>query len=363
MLSPADINVPQSSSTLTVRAFNVLTSASKAPLALFSEPVLPGRVLLDHVPAYAFLIEHNESQRRVMFDLGPRKDKDGFAPQLHAAVLSIPGYELHVERDIVEQLQDGGVDLDSIQAVIWSHTHLDHTGDMSKWPSSTKLVIGPGSDRRGYPTVPDAVLLDSDFAGRQVEELSFTDSSLKVAGHSAIDFFKDGSLYIIDMPGHCPGHIVALARVKPDSFILFGGDTCHHQGQIRPNEHIHRSYPCPDDILLSARKSVSTEYFPSPLHPGTNEFDLSKRTTPLLTIPPPPSAYHDREQAIESQRTLSVLDAHTDVFLVTAHDLTLEGIIDLYPATLNDWKEKGWKKKAMWSFADVKSKAFIFSPC
>ncbi|KAL0564149.1 hypothetical protein V5O48_017902 [Marasmius crinis-equi] len=233
---------------------------------------------------------------------------------------------------------------------------------MSKWPSSTKLVVGPGSDRKGYPTHPDAVMLDSDFAGREVEELNFAHSNLKIAGNSAIDFFNDGSFYIIDMPGHCPGHIVALARVKPDSFLLLGGDTCHHPGQIRPNEHIHKSYPCPGHILESTRKSVSAEHFATP-GATSEEFDLSKRDTPLLSVPPPPSAYQDREQSIESQRVLGVFDAHKDIFVMAAHDVTLVGVVGLFPETLDDWKKKGWKEKAVWAFLEESNKAFRFSPC
>ncbi|KAF5366426.1 hypothetical protein D9758_009780 [Tetrapyrgos nigripes] len=358
MSSPSEITIPPSNSTVSVKAFNILTSTSSVPANVFVEPVLPGRDTMYTLPAYSFLIEHGK--RRVMFDLGPRKDMENFSPKLKEGFPSHPGFNLPVEKDVVEQLTEGGVELESVDAVIWSHTHLDHTGDMSKWPSSTRLIVGPGSDRRGYPTIPDAVLLDSDFAGREVEELNFANSNLKIAGVPGIDFFSDGSLYIIDMPGHCPGHIVALARVKPDSFLLLGGDTCHHPGQIRPNKHIHKSYPCPGHILESTRKSVSAEHFSTP---GTTEFDLSKRDTPLLSVPSPPSAYQDREQSIESQRLLSVLDAHKDIFVITAHDSTLVGIVGLFPETLDDWKEMRWKEKVIWVFLDESNRAFRFSPC
>lgn len=64
-----------------------------------------------------------------------------------------------------------------------SHTHFDHvgeqstlglhrrsilisdmtTGDMTLFPARTKLLIGKGTDRRVFPTVPDATLLKGDF--------------------------------------------------------------------------------------------------------------------------------------------------------------------------------------------------------
>ncbi|KAK1226013.1 hypothetical protein PQX77_011031, partial [Marasmius sp. AFHP31] len=119
---------------------------------------------------------------------------------------------------------------------------------------------------------------------------------------------------------HAAGHIAALARVKPDSFILLGGDTFHHTGQIRPNPHIHKTYPPTKELVEAAKNSVSAEYFAAP---GETEFDLTKRETPLLSVPPPPSGYQDREVAIKSQRAASVIDAHKDIFVVAAHDVTL----------------------------------------
>jgi len=44
---------------------------------------------------------------------------------------------------------------------------------------------------------------------------------------AAIDFYADGSLYLIDAPGHLPGHINLLARTGPRKWIYLGGDCCH----------------------------------------------------------------------------------------------------------------------------------------
>ncbi|KAK1226008.1 hypothetical protein PQX77_011026 [Marasmius sp. AFHP31] len=357
MAVPSHIPIPHSTSTVSVQAFNILVDNSSISAAPFVDPVLPGRDIME-VPGYSFLIEH-ASGRRVMFDLGSRKDTDAYSPAAKAGLSAIPHIQLLIEKDIVEQLTEGGVKLESIDTVIWSHSDLDHIGDLSKWPNSTKLVIGPGTDRRTYPTVPDAVLLDSDFAGQEVEELTYVDSQLKIGGQPALDYFNDGSLYLIDTPGHVAGHVVALARVQPDSFVLLGGDSFHHVGQIRPNPHAPKSYPYPEELIEATKKTVSAEYFAAP---GDAEFDLTHRETPLLSVPPPPSAYKDREVAIETQRAISILDAHKDVFVVAAHDITLAGVIGLFPETLNDWKEKGWKEQSIWAFLDEKNKAFRFSP-
>ena len=50
--------------------------------------------------------------------------------------------------------------------------------------------------------------------------------SLSVLPH-AVDFFGDGSLWIVDAPGHIHGHVNALLRVAADKWVYLGGDCCH----------------------------------------------------------------------------------------------------------------------------------------
>jgi glyoxylase-like metal-dependent hydrolase (beta-lactamase superfamily II) len=42
-----------------------------------------------------------------------------------------------------------------------------------------------------------------------------------------LDIFRDGSLLIVNAPGHLPGHINLLARTSCDHQIYMGGDACH----------------------------------------------------------------------------------------------------------------------------------------
>lgn len=54
----------------------------------------------------------------------------------------------------------------------------------------------------------------------------------------ALDFFGDGTLYLIDAPGHFKGHVAALARVAPGTFIFLGGDTCHNRQCYTPGTRL-----------------------------------------------------------------------------------------------------------------------------
>jgi len=262
-----------------------------------------------------------------------------------------------VSQDIVEQLINAGIPLDSISAVVWSHAHFDHTGDMSKFPSSTNLVFGKDMVRETYVSNPKSTLLESDLAGRKLVEIDFDKSELELGGLKAHDFFGDGSFYLLDVPGHLSGHACGLARVTPTSFLFLGADSCHHAGLLRPTEQLHRHLPCPGHILQTTRRSVSATHFPTP---NADEFDLALRTTPLLDVAEN-GYFEDTGRARASLKKIGNFDANADVFVMLAHDESLIPVVGPFPASLNEWKVKGWKKLVTWAFLDEQNPAFRFN--
>ncbi|KAG7443893.1 uncharacterized protein BT62DRAFT_1078088 [Guyanagaster necrorhizus] len=344
MSSSLDLGIPCSQSIVTVKAINVAGPSTILPAAQVLEPVLPGYETMT-MPVYAFFIEHRATKKRLMFDLGMRKDQEGLPPAIQQMLTMWRnlGFGIVVDKDVYEELQEGGVDPATISTVIWSHSHLDHTGDMSKFPSTTELVIGPGMDTRTFPTTPESPLLESDFVGRKVTQLALDDFVLTIGDYDALDYFSDGSLYILNSPGHQSGHITVLARVTPTTFVLLGGDSCHHMGQIRPTADLYKHFPCPGRILESL-----------------GDLSVSSRTTPLLSVPSGQSSYADPEIARETITKLSTLDTSPDILVLIAHDCTVPGVIDEFPESVNDWKAKGWKEKLTWAFLEKDSLAFRF---
>ncbi|KZT21550.1 hypothetical protein NEOLEDRAFT_1222530 [Neolentinus lepideus HHB14362 ss-1] len=355
-MSADTVTLPPSTATVSVSILNV--ARLDCPAVALVHPVLPGHERLV-VPVFAFLIEHgkNEKARREMFNLGVRKDPEGFAPAVRN-MLQRGAFGMHVEANVATLLAEGGVKLESVDAIIWSIsqwlTYSPSTGDPSTFPSSTELVIGPGTKDAffpPYPKNPDSTLLASDFQGRKVTELTTEDFTLSIGGFAAYDYFGDGSFYLLDTPGHCPGHITALARVTPTSFIFMGGDTCHHPGQFRPSTHM----PCP----CSRLSSISHEHFP---HVASSTSTGTPLAIPLLTVPfSPPSVYTDPVRAVESIARLSAFDAHPDVLVLLAHDRTVEDVVRYFPEKADKWKENGWKEKR-WAFLERGGRAWRFSP-
>ena len=43
----------------------------------------------------------------------------------------------------------------------------------------------------------------------------------------ALDFFGDGSFWILRAPGHMAGNLCAVARLENGEWVLLGSDCCH----------------------------------------------------------------------------------------------------------------------------------------
>ncbi|KAK5637084.1 hypothetical protein RRF57_012796 [Xylaria bambusicola] len=248
MTAPLDLNIPPSTSIVNISIIDTGATFKGLPASALVEPNIPGHEWLGG-PCLAFLIQHPTKDRSLLFDLAMKKDWENWPKKFLEFFLGT-GATTVVPTDVRTVLNKHGVDTMKIEGVIWSHTHFDHVGDVSTLEKGTKIIVGPGTKKAvfpGYPTNPAAQFNESDVAGHEVDELNFENSSLKIGGLAAIDYFGDGSLYLLDAPGHCVGHMCALARVtsNPDSFILMGGDAVHHGGELRP----HHWHPLPDSIL------------------------------------------------------------------------------------------------------------------
>ncbi|CAK7212214.1 hypothetical protein SCUCBS95973_001375 [Sporothrix curviconia] len=388
MEAPA-LDIPASKNTVSVA---VVDSASDiiVPTGAFMSPLVPGFEKLE-ARSFFFLIEQAAGQdgkapRRILFDLGLRQDwATGLSPVSVKGLRAMldmkttegePAAKIEVTNDAHTILQQGGVDTDSIEAIVWSHSHVDHTGNPSLFGPNTALVIGPGfgtgtcsciqhqghshpaTDEAlaphifpGYPQDPESVLLESDYKGRTLRELTSADfGTTTIAGLRAFDYFGDGSFYLLDTPGHSPGHLCGLARVQAgpaaadNHFVLMLGDGIHHMSEMRPNPY----------KPLPAEYAQSTTLF--------SHFPGGSPTKPLF-VPAGTkgaSVHLDPQQATAIIAQLAALDAHDNVFSVAAHDMHVYKVLvdaaktgapALFPdGTVNDFVARGFVQQTQWTF-------------
>ncbi|KGO78117.1 hypothetical protein PITC_041480 [Penicillium italicum] len=343
-LSGANFTVPPGDQSVQVRIIDSTARISNFKLGFLMEPPMEGMEYMTPLPAWSFLIEHSSGQK-ILYDLGVPKDLHSYAPIVRES-LKKQGWKIDVEEEVLDTLEKNGIMADEISAIIWSHWHWDHIGDPSRFPSSTDLIVGPGFKNEflpGYPAKPDSPVRESDFVGRNLREMDFS-NSIQVGEFRAVDYFGDGSFYIIDSPGHAVGHLGALARTttNPDTFIFMGGDLCHHGGEIRPSKHLR----IPRDIQPSFTAAIQ---FPCPGGSIYERF-LVQRTGSADKPFFRPAIGIDIEQAIDTIEKAQVADADSNIWFVYAHDTSLLNCVDMFPLSANCWKEKNWREKTLWTF-------------
>jgi glyoxylase-like metal-dependent hydrolase (beta-lactamase superfamily II) len=126
---------------------------------------------------------------------------------------------------IVDQLAKLGLKPSDISIIGISHEHFDHTGQAGDFPGA-KLLMGKGDidDMRGPNAERGLPLAHWLKDGGAMEA---------VVGDK--DIFGDGTVTMIDLPGHTPGHHGLLVKLQHKGYVLLSGDTAHFTENYEAN--------------------------------------------------------------------------------------------------------------------------------
>jgi N-acyl homoserine lactone hydrolase len=144
------------------------------------------------------------------------------------------------------QLRERDVDPASVDLVVMTHLHVDHTSGMRLLPNAHfvcaraewEVATGRGAARGGYAThhLPDSPrmrLLDL-AAGTPYGVFDRT-----------VDLFGDGSVRLLSTPGHTRGHLSVLLEGAEDGPLLIAGDAAYTLRSIE--EQILPAFTAGDD--------------------------------------------------------------------------------------------------------------------
>jgi glyoxylase-like metal-dependent hydrolase (beta-lactamase superfamily II) len=346
------LNLPPTTTSNTCELWAVDTTADiVCPSGSLLEPSIKGHEYLN-LPTFAFYINNTALNKRILFDNGARKDWWNAPPSMAQSISRTAG--VHVADDVYDILARGCVDPSSISAIVWSHWHWDHVGNIQRFPKSTDLVVGPGFHDEfipGYPTRQDAFFYDVDFEGRNVHELAFPANSLRIGRFLAHDYFGDDSFYILFTPGHTASHLAGLVRTTKDTFVFLGADMAHFPGLYRPTPYS----PMPER-LPTATKLDPRFHHPCPCSMFTvcHRDPENARTSAFYRVSSlKESWFEDADMAQSGVDGLQEFDASENVFIAIAHDPALKEVVEMFPkSSMNEWRAKGWDKQSHWHFVN-----------
>jgi glyoxylase-like metal-dependent hydrolase (beta-lactamase superfamily II) len=130
------------------------------------------------------------------------------------------------KQSLVDLLGELKVTPAQVKYVGISHYHGDHTGQASLFPQAT-LLIGKGD----WEVVTDPK--QTQLAPMFKQWISGEGKVEPVTGDK--DIFGDGSVIMLDTPGHTPGHHSLLVKLKETGNVLLTGDLAHFHENYESN--------------------------------------------------------------------------------------------------------------------------------
>ncbi len=164
------------------------------------------------VPCY--LIEHE--QGRMLWDAGLPLPMAGLGR--HEAQ---PGIFVDYRRSLIQQLEDLQLSPTDIDLLALSHFHFDHAGAANAFSDATLLIQRAEYEAAFLHTQDYPVFEDSLYS-----ELRDSKRLILDGDH---DVFGDGSVRIINAPGHTPGHQTLLLDLPQTGRIMLSGDLYHFE--------------------------------------------------------------------------------------------------------------------------------------
>src|SRR5262249_2077920 len=109
---------------------------------------------------------------------------------------------------------------DDIKYLAVSHYHRDHIGQANSFGKST-LLIGQG-DWQVVTSSQSSPLIDPMMLSNWIEKKAPLEA---VTGDK--DIFGDGSVVMLNTPGHTPGHHALLVKLASYGTVILSGDLAH----------------------------------------------------------------------------------------------------------------------------------------
>jgi N-acyl homoserine lactone hydrolase len=169
----------------------------------------------------AFVVEH--PQGRLLIDAGVARDvQDHFEtiPWLMRALAS-----LTVKQPTVDALAARGIKPGDLRAIVLTHSHWDHVSGLADlrevpvWITAEELAHARADDEGGK------LYRQLEAQGPlRLHDLIFDGGAYGpfAASH---DFFGDGSVVLVPMPGHTPGSVGVFVNLPAGKRCLIIGDT------------------------------------------------------------------------------------------------------------------------------------------
>lgn len=182
-------------------------------------------------PSTVCIMEHSK-HGILLFDTGYstrfHEYTKKFPLKLYALLTPV---EINSDDFAICQLKKMGITEKDISTIFLSHFHADHIGGVKDFTHSkfvyhqdnAKIITQKSTIKNlMHGFIPK--LLPDDFLHRSyiLNDDQFMKSSLLTGFETLCDFFHDGSLFVVPLPGHSAGHVGLYFECKGQNIFLIG---------------------------------------------------------------------------------------------------------------------------------------------
>lgn len=185
-----------------------------------------GQGNIDWAPVGFYVIKHPRGN--VIFDTGNNdetiKNPDGWWGPLAKGF----GLKMTANDAMDAQLTKIGLKTSDIKYVVLGHMHLDHAGNMSRFPNATFVIQNDELKAAFWPDPGYAAYyIPGDFQEAKKYNIIRLDGDL--------DLFGDKSVEIRRAPGHTPGSQFAVVRLPKTGTVVLTSDVVYFKESLEKN--------------------------------------------------------------------------------------------------------------------------------
>ena len=167
-----------------------------------------------------FMVAHPRGT--LMWDVGAVPDADWMptgSPVAHH--LQLPDQstrDLMLNKPLLAQMKDAGFEPSDVNYIALSHYHWDHVANANAFANATWLVRREERDLMFAAEPP--VTMPQWYA-------KLKDAKTEIIGGETYDVFGDGTVVIMNAPGHTPGHQMLYLKLPQTGDVVLSGDLYH----------------------------------------------------------------------------------------------------------------------------------------
>ncbi len=224
-------------------AFSTASQAEDIKLYVFSSGALTiGKGVLQNmapmtpeiqVPVGFFVVKHPKGN--VVFDTG-NNDKiindPSYWGEAFKALKPVNSPDIAIDA----QLQKIGLKPDDIKFVVVSHLHLDHGGNVAKFPKS--IIVAQKSEIQNAfwpePGTGGPYIL-GDYMSLRAAAMGAPDAVKVMQLEGDMDLFGDGTVVVKRWVGHTPGSQMMTVRLKNKGLTILTGDNVYFRDNVEKN--------------------------------------------------------------------------------------------------------------------------------